>query len=175
MPKHILRFLAAALLGIVQAAFVSALPDAWASVSLPVILIVTYVMAFRDRNAFLAALGAGLTMDALSSLPTGSHTVTLLVVTAATIFLFTRIFSHRSWSGTVGLNVAAYTLSNVMLAVFGAIRASFNGIEHVWIPTASGFQAFFGSLLMHTVAVIVLLVLMGLARRALTRRFILLR
>lgn len=175
MYRTVALFFAAAALGIVQASFVLALPDTAAKVMTPLFMIVALVTAFRTRGAYVAAVGAGMTMDMLSSLPAGTNVVTLLAVTAVTVFLFHHVFSHRSWTGTVGLNIAAFIVAHVVLAILSTLRASIIGLEHAWLPTTDILKGFGAALLVQTGVITLILAINGIARRALTKRFILLR
>jgi len=175
MFRTVLAFFIAALLGIVEAGFVRALPDAWSPISLTLFYLVALVTDFRERDAYVAAVGAGLTLDALSSLPAGSHVLTLIGVVAVTNFLFTHIFSHRSWTGTVGLNAAAFFLNAAALAFIRNFRAGFAGYDANWIPSGTAWQAFGAGLLTQTLTAVFVLAVLGILRRILVKRFILLR
>ncbi len=175
MLRALLLFMAAALAGIAQASFVRALPAPYSSLQLPLILIVGLVTVFRAREAFAAAFIAGLTLDALSSLPTGTETAVLLAVTVCTVLLFNRIFTHHSWVGTVGLNAAIFSLQHLAYVIVDLLRSVFTGIPYSLLPTAASFWAFLSALGTQTAFVLLLLAVNGGIRRAFVKRFVLLR
>lgn len=175
MYGTLLIFIAAFAVGILQGSFVTALPHPLSSLQLPLVLLVGLVTLFRHRQALMAAFVAGITIDALSALPNGTHAVTLALLTVATIFLFNRVFTHHSWLGTVGLNAASYLLWQLAFVVVRVVRSVFSGVPYSALPTGASLKAFFAGLAVQIGFVIFLLAVNGGFRRAFTRRFFLLR
>src|SRR5512142_227455 len=127
MRRTLLIVLVAAIVGVVQASFVHALPRPASAVDLPLILVVALVTNFRFGDAFAAAAASGIVADALSSLPFGTDATIMVALAAVTVGLFTRVFTNHSWPGSVGINVAVYALANAALAAVRAVRATFIG------------------------------------------------
>ncbi|HTM68191.1 MAG TPA: hypothetical protein VL426_02725 [Candidatus Binatia bacterium] len=164
-------------LGLVQASFVRALPGAASSLDLPLIMVVALVTGFRFGDAFAAAAAAGLATDVLSSMPFGVFTAILLALAFVTMALATRVFTHRSWLGTIGINAAAFALSNVLLLVVRAVRATFAGFPpfSASAPAATLASRAFAALGWQLAAVALAIALAAWARRSFSRFFLLRR
>ena len=176
MRRTLLVTAIALALGIVQASFVRALPGSMARVDLPLIMVVALVTGFRFGDAFAAAAAAGLATDTLSSLPFGSVTAVLLVLTAVTVALFSRVFTHHTWLGAVGINAAAFVLSGLLLAVLRAVRAVFAGFPAIAATGAA--QAAAGGLAAlgwQLLAVVLSIAIAAFLRRSFSRFFYLRR
>lgn len=177
MRRSVIIVLAAAALGIVQASFVRALPGAASSLDLPLILVVALVTGFHVGDAFLAAAVAGLATDVLSSMPPGAFTAVLLALTVVTVALFTRVFTHHSLLGTIGINAAVFALSGLLLAVVRAARAVFAGFPVVASAAGRDGSLAYAVLALgwQLAAVIAAIAVAGFARRSFSRFFFLRR
>ncbi len=173
MRRTLAIILAAAVLGIVQASFVKALPHPASAIDLPLILTVALVTNFRFADAFAAAAASGLAMDALSSLPFGANAAIMLVLAAVTVGLFTRVFTNHSWPGTVGINVAVYALANAALAAVRAVRATFIGFPPVPPIDALAVSGAAGAALAQLAAILLAVGAGALAKRLFSRFFFL--
>ncbi len=121
----ILAAIAAALLHV---AFFSALPWPLSVINLPLILVITYIGAFRFRDAFIAAIITGTTIDSLSITPFGIHIAVHLVVTLLMLVLFTRVLTNHSWLGLLGINAAAFGLLHTLLMLVRIARTMTHGV-----------------------------------------------
>jgi hypothetical protein len=141
--RRIALIIAVALVSaLLHAGFVSALPEPASSLHLPMILVIGLIATFRFADAFAAALAAGITLDALSSLPFGVNLLTLVAATALAILLFTRVFTNHSWIGLLGMNAACYLLLHGLLGTARLGRAVFAG----WPAQEAVFRASPGAL-----------------------------
>ncbi|HSD12359.1 MAG TPA: hypothetical protein VLC10_02260 [Patescibacteria group bacterium] len=173
MRRTLPLILLAALLGVLQASFVRALPHPASAVDLPLILIVALVTNFRFADAFVAAAAAGLSIDALSSLPFGTNAAILLVLAAVTVGLFARVFTNHSWPGTVGINVAVYALANVALAAVRVVRATFVGFPMFPAIDAAAFSGALAAIAVQLAAALLAVGIGALAKKAFSRFFFL--
>jgi hypothetical protein len=128
MYRTVAVVIAAIAVALVQTGFVSALPAPAASVSLPLLLVVWLITSFRFSDAYAAVLAAGITGDALSSLPRGTHTLVLAATCAVTMFLFTRVFTHHSRRGNLALHAGAFGLAAAALALVQIVRGTLVGL-----------------------------------------------
>lgn len=168
--------LVALALGLVQASFVRALPGAASLIDLPLILVIALATGFRFGDAFAAAAASGLAADALSSLPFGVFTAVLLALAVVTVMLVTRVFTHHSLLGTVGINAAVFALSNLLFLVVRVIRATFAGFPALGAadPGTLASQAV-AALAWQLVAVALAIAVAGRVRRSFSRFFFLRR
>jgi rod shape-determining protein MreD len=171
MPSIILAAVAAVVTAVAQSGFVRALPVPAAAVDLPLILVIALVTRFRFAEAFAAAIVAGLAMDALSSLPFGTHLVLMALMTGATVALFTRVFTHHSWAGTLGINAAVFLLSRAALAAVRVTRAVFAGLPAAGPIDGGTAAAVAGALGLQLLAALVLLALSAVLGRSFRRFF----
>lgn len=170
MPwRKIAVILGAVLVGALHASFVRALPAPASAVNLPLIVIVACIASFRIADAFIVAAAAGLAADALSSLPFGTETAIFLALTAASAALFTRVFTHHSWQGTVGINLAAYALSGVGFTAVRAARATLAGFPALAPGGLPTWQAVLAAVLAQLAAILLTLAAAGAAKRAFSR------
>ncbi len=175
MARAFLLFIAAMAVGILQAAFVRALPLPFSGLQLPLIMIVGLVTVFRTREAFVAAFICGLTLDSLSSLPTGTETAVLLALTVCTVMLFGRIFTNHSLLGTASLNAVVFALGHFAFVVVDLTRSVFTGIPYSPLPNADSSRAFLYALGAQIATVIFLLAVNDGIRKSVSKRFFLLR
>lgn len=155
MRRTLLVILFAAALGIVNAGFVSALPAPASSLHLPLLLVIGLIASFRFVDAFTAAAAAGITLDAVSSLPFGTNLLVTLGAALLATVLFTRVFTNHSWTGLLGMNAAAFLGMNAMLGLARLLRAVFAGwpVREAVFRTSPGTLA--GALALQIAAVIV--------------------
>lgn len=161
--------LIAALVGVAHAGFVRALPDPASAVHLPLILVIALVTSFRPLEALLAAASAGLVADALSSLPFGAETALLVALTLAASALFTRVFTHHSWQGTVGINLVAYALAGLGFMAIRAARATFIGAPVLASAVDLSWRAALAALAAQLVTVLLAVALGAVAKRTFSR------
>ena len=173
--RRIPLILVAVAVGILQASFVAALPHPASSVDLPLILAVALVTNFRVTEAFIAAAASGLTIDILSSLPFGVNAALMLVLVVVTVGLFTRIFTHHTWLGTLGINVAVYALSGVALIALRAVRATFIGFPAFPPMDAALVGAAFTAVLVQLIAALFAVACAAVLKKAFSRFFIIRR
>lgn len=169
MGRRIALIIAAAAIGVLHAGFVRALPDPASAVNLPLILVIALVTSFRPVDALLAAASAGLVADSLSSLPFGAEALLLVALTVASAALFTRVFSHHSWQGTVGINLVAYALAGVGFAAIRAVRATFAGFPVLASAADITWQSVLAAGAAQLVTVLLAVVAAGIAKRTFSR------
>lgn len=121
-------------LGLVQGAFMPSLAHPLAAIDLPLIFMVWLTAHFRFREAVIAALIAGLVRGVPSALPALAWAVAYAAGAGVVVWLFTRVFTNRSWPGLLGLTAAAYIALHTLLT---AIRLSFAVVEGA--PAATAF------------------------------------
>lgn len=169
MGRRIALIIVAAAVGVLHAGFVRALPEPASAVNLPLILVIALVTSFRPLDALLAAVSAGLVADTLSSLPFGAETALLVGLTVASAALFTRIFTHHSWQGTVGINLVAYALAGVGFAAIRAARATFAGFPVLASAADVTWRSVLAAGLAQLIVVLFAVVVAGIARRTFSR------
>lgn len=175
MRRYLFLIIAAVALGIVQASFVRALPGPASSLDLPLIMIVALVTGFRFGDAFVAAAASGLAADTLSSLPFGVTALIMLALVIVTAALFTRVFTHHSWLGTVGINAAAFALSNLAFLAVRAVRATFAGFPAFPSPDPGFASHALAAVGIQLAAVVGAIAVAALAKRWFSRFFFLRR
>jgi len=161
MALYLIVIAASASLAIVQASFVRALPAPWSGLELPLLLLTALIMRLRTNEAFVAAFVAGIVADALSSFAPGTRTLLSLLVALGAAALATRVFSHRSFFGVVGITSAAYLLQRAGMAGIRTVRAFLDGTAYA-APDAA--PIFLGLLLQLAAAVVVMLVARFIAK-----------
>jgi hypothetical protein len=109
--------LAAFAAGLLQGALLPDLPRPFAAIDLPLLLAAWLAIRFRFPESLLAAAVAGLTRGALSAMPALVWALAYAACAAAVIFLFTRVFTNRSWTGLLGLTATAYASLHLLTAL----------------------------------------------------------
>jgi len=169
MPLYIAVVALSALVAVVQIAFVRSLPAPFSGLELPLLVMTALAMRLRVGEAIVAALVAGSVADMVSSYPPGARTILSLAVAAVTVLLATRIFTHRSMPGTIGIACAAYLLQRGGEAGFRLARAMIEGVPYA-APDAPPVLM---GLLLQLVAVLVVALVSRSVTRAVSKIFIL--
>ena len=169
MGRRIALIIAAALVGVLHAGFVRALPEPASAVNLPLIHVIALVTSFRPIDALIAAASAGLAVDSLSSLPFGTETALLVALTAASAALFTRVFTHHSWQGTVGINLVAYALAGAGFVAVRAARATFGGFPVLSTALDATWRSALAATAAQLVAVLLAVLVAAIAKRTFSR------
>lgn len=121
----------AVILSILQAAFFSALPAPFSMLQLPLVLIIGLVTGFRFRQALLAGLASGVTLDILTPPGRGIPVLIMLAVSLALILLFTRTLTHLTVPSFIAINLAGFMLYHLLSLIFGVISNVLAGFPHL--------------------------------------------
>jgi hypothetical protein len=127
MLRGAIIFIVSALAAMLQVGLFSGQPWPLPALSLPVILVVVLTSDFRLSDALVAAFGAGLVLDAVSSFPAGTMTVALGVLAVAADILFTRVFSNQTMPAVSGLQTAVFLAWVAEIAFARGVRAGLLG------------------------------------------------
>ncbi len=162
---------AAVAAALLQSAGLSALPLPLNYLSLPLLLAAGYVATFRPRQAYAAAVAGGITLDLLTSAPSGRNMVVLFVLTAALNWLFRRVFSNLSYPSFAGLTAAGYILLRLLQAAASVLTAPMSGAasQAVWWPDRAA--ALTMGLVCQTILALVILLAARSVGRTVARRF----
>lgn len=109
--------LTGAVLGIFQVAWLANLALPLRSMEIILIYAVALIIRFRFREAVLAAAVGGLSRGLLSAMPAPLWSVIYAACAALSVFLFTRIFTNRSWPGLLGLTAMSYAAFHACIAL----------------------------------------------------------
>lgn len=169
MPLYLAVIALSTIVSVVQMSFVRSLPAPFSGIELPLLVMTALAMRLRTGEAVTSALVAGMVADIVSSFMPGARFALAVCVSLITIVLATRVLSHRSLTGTIGITCAAYLLQRSGEIGFRLIRTMVEGVPY----TAPDAPPILMGLGMQLVAVLIVALGSRIAVRSFSRIFIL--
>ncbi len=127
MKRAILSILTVTALSVAYASFFSALDRPAALINLPLILIVYSATGLRILPAVGAAFVSGTVLDNLSAVPYGTYTVSMVLVAAVAVLLFSTVLTHLSLLSYIGANAGAFVVFHAAAYLLASMGRMFTG------------------------------------------------
>lgn len=166
MRDYVFIVIAASFLAAASSSFLSAFGPVAGRINLPLLLVIALVMNFREREAYAAAIAAGVVTDVLVAGPAGAYTGIWLILTLTVSLLFARVFTHLSLAAYTGINAVSFATFAVLGAAVAWTRSALGGSLQLPLPTAHALGVFVLSLVAQTAAALLLLGIARALRRA---------
>lgn len=131
MPLYLGVVALSTLIAIVQISFVRSLPSPFSGLELPLLLMTALAMRLRTGEAIVSSVVAGAVAGIISSYFPGVRLVLSLVIALITVVISTRIFSHRSTSGTIAITCTAYLLQRGGEAGYRLVKSNLAGTAYL--------------------------------------------
>ena len=124
-PKIIFNVIAAALLFVIQVAFINALPMRLDGLNLAIVVIIFILVLYGYRLAFWWSFGLGIAIGLFSFLPFGIELAGLLAAVSAASFLLNNFLTNRSLYTFLFLNfIALFVFQAVVYSILFILRAA---------------------------------------------------
>jgi len=152
--------------GIFQATVSPFLPEPWASFQPVILLLLSWILRNRQKQAMLFAVIAGFFLDIYSP-SMGSIAMVRFLVLAVVLFLISkRILTNQSLYAAIGLDISARGSDWLMQAVYSVLTGFFSGAHVFRFPS-------FGRTLSSFAWDVGIIILVFLIRALFARRFVL--